>query len=96
MATNKVLLPAAPNRHLLILAREVRGITQQQLADASGVDQGAISRYENGEKHLTGEVVKVFSEALRFPIAFFCREYEPQPAFHIQCKRGWVRTGKGK
>lgn len=85
------MLPAAPNRHMLIMAREIRAMTQQQLADASGIDQGAISRYENGEKRLTGDAVKAFSEALSFPIAFFCREYKPVPMLHIQCKHGWVK-----
>jgi transcriptional regulator with XRE-family HTH domain len=88
------MLPAAPNRHMLIMAREIRSMTQQQLADASGIDQGAISRYENGEKRLTEDAVKAFSEALSFPIAFFCQVYEPVPLFHIQCKHGYVRTGK--
>ena len=86
----------APNRHLLVLAREIRGLTQQQLATLSGIDQGAISRYENGMKPITQAIIEVLAEALSFPVAFFCREHKPAPAFHIECKRGWVKIGSRK
>jgi transcriptional regulator with XRE-family HTH domain len=88
------MLPAAPNRHMLIMAREIRAMTQQQLSAASGVDQGAISRYENGEKRLTDEVVAALAEALEFPVLFFYQKFEPVSLFHIQCKHGYVRTGE--
>jgi transcriptional regulator with XRE-family HTH domain len=79
---------------MLIMAREIRKMTQQQLSAASGIDQGAISRYENGEKRLTEDVIKALAEALEFPMQFFYQHFEPVPMFHIQCKHGWVRTGK--
>ncbi len=80
-----------PNPHLLILARELRGLTQAQLAESSGIDQGAISRYENGMKPISSEVIEVLAAALSFPVAFFCREYQPVPMLHIECKHGWVK-----
>jgi transcriptional regulator with XRE-family HTH domain len=82
-----------PNRHLLILAREVRGLTQDELAELSGIDQGLISRHETGWRPISPDELAKYVEALGFPAAWFYQEYEPVPAFHIQCKHGWVKTG---
>ncbi len=64
------------NPEMLILAREVRGITQKQLAELSGIDQGSVSRYEGGIKSISDHDLKLISEALHFPTGFFFRRGE--------------------
>jgi Zn-dependent peptidase ImmA (M78 family)/DNA-binding XRE family transcriptional regulator len=61
------------NPQMLILAREVRGLSQKELADAMGIQQGTLSKIENGILDPTEHLNKIFSE-LDFPQSFFCRE----------------------
>jgi len=47
-------------------ARRLRGMTQEQLEDASGVEQGVISRLERGESvNPTYETVRKLEAALK-------------------------------
>lgn len=62
-----------PNPDMLILAREIRGMTQKELANISGIDQGRISRYEGGIKEISEEELEELANALSFPLSFFLR-----------------------
>lgn len=62
------------NAEMLILAREVRGLTQTELAQISRIDQGRISRYEGGLRLIPDDELKALAEALSFPVNFFFRE----------------------
>lgn len=64
----------SPNAEMLILAREIRGITQTELANLSGIDQGRISRYEGGLKSIPSEELEIIASALSFPVDFFWQE----------------------
>lgn len=44
--------------------RLARGMTQQQLADASGIDQSQIARYESGERKPSFDIIKKLCEVL--------------------------------
>jgi len=59
------------NPEMLALARESRGLTQTDLARATGFPQSRISRYENGTLQLSAEAVKDFARALHYPARFF-------------------------
>ena len=59
------------NPEMLTLAREVRGMTQTQLARDSGVGQTKISRYEGELAKVDAEDLRDIAEALGFPVAFF-------------------------
>jgi Zn-dependent peptidase ImmA (M78 family) len=63
-----------PNPEMLTLAREVRGVTQTELAEKSGIDQGRISRYEGGIKSIPQDELNTLADVLSFPIEFFFRE----------------------
>ena len=58
------------NKEMLILARNLRGLSQADLAAGSGFNQATISRYENGadvpEEHLSA-----LARALDRPASFF-------------------------
>ena len=59
---------------MLILARESRGITQQDLAKKLGVTQGWLSRIEGGLRSVQKEDLMKFSEMLNYPPEFFFLE----------------------
>jgi Zn-dependent peptidase ImmA (M78 family)/transcriptional regulator with XRE-family HTH domain len=62
------------NHEMVQLARESRGWTQQQLAEASKLTQGFISRLEAGEKIISKEKLRSLAEALRYPPGFFFQQ----------------------
>lgn len=67
---------AAPNAaafhpRMLTLAREARAMTQNSLANASGLSQGVISKIENGSTLPTKEAISAVARALGFPESFF-------------------------
>jgi transcriptional regulator with XRE-family HTH domain len=49
-------------------ARVKAGLTQEQLAELVGKDQGAISRYENGKLTPDIQVAPIIAEALKLPL----------------------------
>lgn len=64
------------NSQALIIARESRGKSQQEVADATGITQGAISKAENDLFVLGVEQVEKVARYLDFPSSFF---YEAGP-----------------
>lgn len=61
------------NPELLLLARQYRGLSQADVAQAAGLDQGHYSRLERGFLNgtPTDPTISAISGALRFPISFF-------------------------
>lgn len=60
------------NPEMLKLARDVRELTQADLAGAAGVTQALVSKIENGMISApSDEVVEKFAESVRFPAGFF-------------------------
>lgn len=59
------------NPEILKLAREVRFITQEELANNIGVEQGTLSKIEKGILQADQEIAIHISQALDFPISFF-------------------------
>lgn len=58
------------NAEMLILAREARGLSQEELAEKMGIKQGTLSKIENGWHDAT-EYLSRFCDSLNFPQAFF-------------------------
>jgi len=46
-------------------ARQLRGLTQQDLADRSRVSRSTVRRVEAGEADVTGDVIRRFARVLR-------------------------------
>ena len=59
------------NFAMITLARESRGWTQKQLAEAIGINQATISKYELGSVPPTSGHVELIAKALSFSIEFF-------------------------
>lgn len=56
---------------MVILARESRGLTQRELAERLGMDNGRLSRIEAGLKEFLPEQIRQLSHILDYPPAFF-------------------------
>jgi Zn-dependent peptidase ImmA (M78 family)/DNA-binding XRE family transcriptional regulator len=59
------------NHKLITVAREQRGLGQKELAEKVGMDQGSISRFENGTQILVKETMEKIAKALDYSINFF-------------------------
>jgi Zn-dependent peptidase ImmA (M78 family)/DNA-binding XRE family transcriptional regulator len=62
-----------PNPEMLVLARQIRGMTQKDLAEISGISQGTISKGEGNLIPLAELDLEAMAEALDFPLKFFYR-----------------------
>lgn len=64
------------NPDMVILAREYRGLTQKELANATLITQPQIAMIEGGvTKAASAETIEAISKALNFPLEFF---YQPE------------------
>ncbi len=76
---------ATINPEMFILARESRGLTQNELKDRMGITQGIISKVEQGFLRPSEDLVNSFSEHLHYPPEFFFQvgfRYPPTAPFH--------------
>ena len=66
------------NHDLLLLARQYRGLSQSEVANAAGLDQGYYSRAERGilNAEPSSETIDAIAEALNFPNSFFVQNDE--------------------
>jgi Zn-dependent peptidase ImmA (M78 family)/transcriptional regulator with XRE-family HTH domain len=62
------------NSEILILAREARYITQVELSEILGVEQGTISKIEKEILSVDEKLVGKISKALDFPVNFFYQD----------------------
>jgi Zn-dependent peptidase ImmA (M78 family)/transcriptional regulator with XRE-family HTH domain len=80
------------NRDMLRLARGARGLTQEEVARASGVTQALISRIENALDAPSEEVIAALCKALHFPREFFFQDNRalglPQYHYRKRAKLG--------
>ena len=69
-----------PNHEMIVLAREIRGMTQTELARlAPSATQGNLSRMEKGRLSISENVLEEIAEALNFPKSFFFQENVKTP-----------------
>jgi Zn-dependent peptidase ImmA (M78 family)/transcriptional regulator with XRE-family HTH domain len=66
------------NHELLLLARQYRGYSQNEVAEGSGLDQGHYSRIERGllNTEPSEVTVEAVAQALNFPTSFFMQNDE--------------------
>lgn len=86
------------NHHMLILARESRGLTQSDLADAAGLGQGTLSKYETGVLAAPEEFAEDAGRALNYPVSFFYQAGQPYgfPPFHYRRRKKLSAKALGK
>jgi Zn-dependent peptidase ImmA (M78 family)/DNA-binding XRE family transcriptional regulator len=75
---------------MLLLARESRGYSQQELADKIGMSSTAISKMEAHELNVSAETLRLIAEATNYPVSFFDQEVEVVPENVAYRKRATV------
>lgn len=78
------------NPHMIVLARESRGMTQQELADKIDSYKVNISRLERGQADINDALLERLSDATGYPIQFFYQPGEPLPLYMAYRKRQQV------
>lgn len=69
-----------PNYKMIIVARQSRGLTQNELSNLTGIPQSSISRIELGNLKITDEYLEVLSKFLDYPKDFFYRDIQVYPS----------------
>jgi len=59
------------NNKILLIARQARKLSQKELSELTGIDQGLLSKIENGLREPTGDVIARLSDKLKYPQDFF-------------------------
>lgn len=78
------------------MGRVLRGMTQRELADATGIDQALISKYENG-RSIPDSDLRAIARFLRLPDVFFRKQtflHAPHGASMMMFRRRQTATGK--
>jgi transcriptional regulator with XRE-family HTH domain len=70
------------NPEMIILAREIRGITQAELATRLGASQGKISKMEDGLLGVSSSDLRALAITLNLPVPFFSRTDIPRNVFN--------------
>jgi transcriptional regulator with XRE-family HTH domain len=66
------------NYHLITIARESAGYTQKDFASALGVEQGTVSKIENGiTVNTSEEIIQNICYILDYPESFFYQDWMP-------------------
>jgi Zn-dependent peptidase ImmA (M78 family)/transcriptional regulator with XRE-family HTH domain len=74
---------------MVVLAREIRGMTQQYLASRIAMSLYALSRVERGvQAEISEQQALTIAKAVRFPIEFLQHESQPEPAPSPCCCAG--------
>lgn len=82
-------MPERVNPHMVTLARDARAITQEELAERSGIGQGTLSKYENSALPIPDDFVNILSHTLKYPTGFFYEQGRPYgfPPFHYRKRK---------
>jgi len=77
------------NHYMVVLARESRGLTQDELAERLSIGQGTLSKYETGINAPSPDFASLLGASLGYPSAFFYQEGRPYgfPPFHYRKRK---------
>ncbi len=66
------------NYELITIAREIEGYTQKTFSEAIGVEQGTVSKIENGIlTNISDEFIERVANTLDYPVSFFYQDWNP-------------------
>ena len=78
------------NPEMLVIGRETRGLTTDELASMCSISAKLQAAIEEGTFVPSHWLVSNYSEALSYPVPFFYREGKRQPkeAWSVMCSHG--------
>jgi Zn-dependent peptidase ImmA (M78 family) len=81
-----------PNPEMVVLARESRGMTQEELAVALSTTQAYVSKYESGFLRIPESVLDLLCQVLKYPPEFF---FQPDTVYGCGSSCFYHRKRKG-
>lgn len=86
------------NCHMMTLARDSRGLTQEELSFSLNMGQGTLSKYETGIQVPPDEFVRALGDVLGYPESFFREPGRPYglPPFHFRRRKKLSKKALGK
>jgi Zn-dependent peptidase ImmA (M78 family) len=86
------------NHYMMMLGRDSRGLTQEELSVRLAVGQGTFSKYETGIKEPPLSFVSELSDVLGYPGSFFYEAGRPYglPPFHYRRRKKLAKKALGR
>ena len=81
------MIESKANPNMITLARESRGLMQNELADKMNTHQSFISKIELGQIPVEDNALDIFEKVLKYPKSFFHQEGEIYPSLLTYRKR---------
>jgi Zn-dependent peptidase ImmA (M78 family)/DNA-binding XRE family transcriptional regulator len=75
------------NTHMIVLAREARGLAQNELAERIGMSATNLSKIERGDIGISDETLEAIAGETGYPLHFFQQEGAPVPEHLAYRKR---------
>lgn len=75
------------NGEILELARQLRQLTQKEVAEAIEISQGQLSKAEHGIQELDLPTLECLANFYNIPIDFFYKELDPTPVSHFYYRK---------
>jgi Zn-dependent peptidase ImmA (M78 family)/transcriptional regulator with XRE-family HTH domain len=88
--TKNAFMNSEINPNMIVLAREARGFTQQELAEKINLHKANVSRLENGTTNIHQETLMAISVATCYPPQFFMQDGGSMPTNLAYRKRQQV------
>lgn len=75
------------NNEMLVIARQLRQMTQEDVCIKANISQGILSKAENGLRELQDDILERLSHVYDLPMSFFYRENDISPVSHLYFRR---------
>lgn len=75
------------NSEMLVVARQLRQMTQDDVCHRADISQGILSKAENGLRELQEDILERLALVYDLPMSFFYRESDVSPVSHLYFRR---------
>lgn len=82
------------NNEMLVIARQLRQMTQEDVCIKANISQGILSKAENGLRELQDDILERLSHVYDLPMSFFYRENDISPVSHLYFRRKLSMSAK--
>ena len=82
------------NNEMLVIARQLRQMTQEDVCIKANISQGILSKAETGLRELQDDILERLSHVYDLPMSFFYRENDISPVSHLYFRRKLSMSAK--